>query len=99
MKKPKIQIPALFYNEVLADKTMSYWKLNQVWNGVRRDALTVADAINTTQEILQDINPKRPLAIRVSELHMNVINFGTRKKMLKDAAYQRPALDTKIIVL
>ncbi len=78
-------VERLFFNAKLHSQTVEFWKLSQSWNGVKNhEAITCQDALNTSNALLRELNPERPLALRVSFLKDKVIMYGSKKNMLKE---------------
>lgn len=81
--KPKIQISPIFYNETLHQKSLQYWSIARIWNGVDPSPLSVGDAISTANEIRTDVNPSRPVAVLTGKLLENIVMHGSKSRMLK----------------
>lgn len=62
--------------ETLEEKTLRYWLLTSF-------PISAKDAISTSNELLSQLNPSRPLAHIVNAYLTRVIVGGRRKKLTK----------------
>lgn len=98
--KKKIQIPPIYFNEVLQDKTLRFWRLSNIWNGKSTSGICVGDALSDCNEIQKDLNPNRPLSPKVAQLKDDIVMYGSKHKKRKElkAANDAP-LQTRITIL
>lgn len=82
--KSKVKLAPIHFNQELHEKTLDYWNLSRCWNGItHKPQLTISDAIQLTNGILNSINPERPLAMHVAVIKHNIIMHGSKRKMLQ----------------
>ena len=64
----------------LESKTLEYWCLSQCWTDVSSadENMTTGDALSILTNICENLNPERPLALRVYVLRDQIIEGGKR---------------------
>ncbi len=64
----------------LEAKTLEYWCLSHCWVGGpdAADGITTQEALSTLTDICENLNPERPLALRVYMLRDEIIEGGKR---------------------
>lgn len=63
----------------LSTKTLIFWKLSQVWNGVRAVEVSTGDAIEICTTMKDMLGPQRPLKRSLGNLLQEIID-GEGKK-------------------
>lgn len=97
-KKAPVVLPPIPFNELLQHQSITYWKVAQAWNGCSQENITTEDAFSYLNGVLKELNPARPLAMRVNMLKGYLIEFGSKKRMLAGLAANSNS-ETKIIIL
>ena len=64
----------------LEDKTLAYWTLHHCWVGGPNadEMVTTQRALGILTDICENLNPARPLAVKVSMLRDEIIVGGKR---------------------
>lgn len=81
--KSNVQLRPLPFNEVLQKQTLVYWGLALSWNGRVKNNLTITDAMQQSNAVLKELNPHRPLAVKIMTLKDDIILYGTKSKKEK----------------
>lgn len=58
----------------LAEKTRQYWNLSRIWYGIPGTrSISTGEALHRLNNVTEQLNPNRPLAIRVFNLKSDII--------------------------
>lgn len=87
--KKRIKAPISF-NEELHQQTLEYWKVSQAWNGRVKSGYTIGDAIRITNDLMQHLNPNRPLSQCIAVMQEGLIKYGAKKSKLKPNPKNKP---------
>lgn len=78
-----IDIP---FNEVLHKHSVEYWKVSRVWNGRSSEGISMGEAFDRLNKVLNECNPQRPLANRIAHLKYEMVEHGSKPKVKRAAA-------------
>lgn len=71
-------------NASLEEKTLAYWNVSRAARGFG-DEITTGKAITQTSDLLQYLNPQRPLWRTVACIQQEIVEHGGPKRKRKSA--------------
>lgn len=86
------EVTPLPFNEVLQKQSLQYWRVARAWNGVANESISVGEAFDVLNGVLNECNPQRPLAFRINMLRSDIVEYGSKKKRKAANANLKPAI-------